>query len=165
MGRRRSGQQAHLVLGARTARRRAAVAGVLADYEEFVSARELHALAVARGVRVGLTTVYRALRELEEGGLADVVMDESGERLYRPRPADGHQHYLICRSCGTSRPVDSAALEEWVEHVAGSSEFAALEHQVQLTGICAPCQPEAAPAESGAGSPALGGGQPSAAHG
>ncbi|RMI46699.1 Fur family transcriptional regulator [Streptomyces triticirhizae] len=140
MGRRRSGQHAHVTLGARTARRRVAVESVLADHEEFVSARQLHSLATLQGVRVGLTTVYRALREMEERGRADVVLDESGERLYRMRAADGHQHYLICRSCGTSRAIDSSALEDWVERVGKDSDFAALEHLVQLSGVCAPCQ-------------------------
>ncbi|KAB2349700.1 transcriptional repressor [Actinomadura rudentiformis] len=64
-----------------------------------------------------------------------------GERLYRPRPADGHRHYLICRSCSRSRPVDSEAVEAWADHVAKATGFAAVEHTVELAGICAACRP------------------------
>ncbi|MFI0446486.1 Fur family transcriptional regulator [Actinomadura sp. 6N118] len=122
-------------------RQRIAVLHVLAECQDFVSAQQLHALMGADGIRVGLTTVYRVLRELEAYGQADVVRDGTGERLYRPRPADGHRHYLICRSCSRSRPVDSEAVEAWAGQVAEATGFAAVEHTVELTGICAGCRP------------------------
>ncbi|GHG98979.1 Fur family transcriptional regulator [Streptomyces lanatus] len=125
----------------RTTRQRLAVMRALADCEDFVSAQALHNLLVENGIRVGLTTVYRALRDLEASGGADVVRDDAGERLYRTRPADGHRHYLLCRACGRSRPVDSAIVEEWAGRIAASTGYAAMEHTVELTGICTTCQP------------------------
>ncbi|WP_328875526.1 transcriptional repressor [Streptomyces sp. NBC_00287] len=125
----------------RTTRQRAAVLEGLTGCQNFVSAQELHALLSARGHRIGLTTVYRALRELAATGGVDVIRDDSGERLYRRRPADGHRHYLICRGCGHSRPVDSAVVEEWADRITADTGFAAVEHTVELSGICADCQP------------------------
>nr|WP_206440794.1 Fur family transcriptional regulator [Streptomyces scabichelini] len=107
--------------------------------QDFVSAQDLHAQLTADGSRIGLTTVYRALRELEASGGVDVVQVAAGERLYRRRPADGHRHYLICRSCGRSRPVDSEVVEEWAGQIAADSGFTAVEHTVELTGVCADC--------------------------
>ncbi|MBC2904280.1 Fur family transcriptional regulator [Streptomyces cupreus] len=141
-------------MASRTTRQRAAVLEGLAGCQDFVSAQELHARLTAGGHRIGLTTVYRTLRGLVAVGRVDVVRDESGERLYRPRPDDGHQHYLICRACGHSRPVDSAVVEEWADRVSADTGFAAVEHTVELSGICAGCQP--CPAER----PAEGGGSP-----
>jgi Fur family ferric uptake transcriptional regulator len=112
---------------------------LLAGRQDFVSARELHALLVAENLPVGLTTVYRALREMEADGGVDVVRDESGERLYRRRSADGHRHYLICRCCGRSRPVESEVVEEWADRIAADTGFAAVQHTVELTGLCADC--------------------------
>nr|WP_223190287.1 Fur family transcriptional regulator [Streptomyces sp. TRM68416] len=109
--------------------------------QEFVSAQELHTLLTADGTPIGLTTVYRALRELEASGGVDVVRDEVGERLYRRRPDDGHRHYLMCRCCGRSRPVDSEVVEQWAGRIAADTGFAAVEHTVELTGICTDCQP------------------------
>ncbi|MCK1817325.1 MULTISPECIES: Fur family transcriptional regulator [Streptomyces] len=126
--------------GPRPARRREAVSRLLAGCGEFVSARQLHALAVLQEVDVSLTTVYRALNELEEQGCADVVLDGNGERLYRPRTAGEHRHYLLCRDCGVSRVLDAAVVETWTERVGEETGFAALEHLVQLSGICGPCQ-------------------------
>jgi Fur family ferric uptake transcriptional regulator len=112
---------------------------LLAGRQDFVSARELHALLVAETLPIGLTTVYRALREMEADGGVDVVRDEAGGRLYRRRPADGHRHYLICRCCGRSRPVESEVVEEWADRIAADTGFAAVQHTVELTGLCADC--------------------------
>lgn len=120
-------------------RQRAAVLHVLADCQDFVSAQQLYALLFAAGVRVGLSTVYRVLRELEAGGHADLMRDEKGERLYRLRLAEGHRHYLMCRSCGRSQPVDSEPVERWADRIAADAGFAAVEHTVELTGVCARC--------------------------
>ncbi|MEU0968194.1 transcriptional repressor [Streptomyces sp. NPDC005917] len=125
----------------RTTRQRIAVMGALHDCSGFSSARELHAALEADGVRVGLTTVYRTLRTLERTGHVDVVRERTGERLYRPRPTDGHRHYLVCRRCGVSRPVDADAVERWADGVAAATGFAEVEHTVELTGICDRCRP------------------------
>lgn len=128
----------------RTTRQRAAVLEGLAGCQDFVSAQELHARLTANGIAIGLTTVYRSLRHLVATGGVDVVRDDSGERLYRQRPDKGHQHYLICRACGHSRPVDSAVVEEWADRVTADTGFAAVEHTVELSGICADCRPSPA---------------------
>ncbi|MEV0175895.1 Fur family transcriptional regulator [Streptomyces sp. NPDC050803] len=127
----------------RTGRQRDAVTRALANCQDFVSAQELYALLLAGDHAVGLTTVYRALRELEAEGGVDVVREEAGGRLYRLCPADGHRHYLMCRDCGRSRPVDSEVVEEWAGRIAAETGFAAVEHTVELTGVCADCLPRA----------------------
>ncbi|MGX1855508.1 Fur family transcriptional regulator [Streptomyces sp. NPDC055299] len=129
-------------MSGRTTWQRAAVLRVLSTCQDFVSAQELHALMTDAGIRIGLSTVYRALREWEAAGGVDVVRDDAGERLYRERPADGHRHYLICRCCGRSRPLDSEAVEQWAGRIGADTGFAAVEHTVELTGICAGCQPD-----------------------
>lgn len=128
-------------MGGRTTRQRMAVLRALASCQDFVSAQELHTLLVVGDHAIGLTTVYRALRELEADGGVDVVREETGGRLYRLRPADGHRHYLVCRDCGRSRPVDSEVVEEWAGRIAADTGFAAVEHTVELTGVCADCLP------------------------
>ncbi|WP_340375250.1 transcriptional repressor [Streptomyces sp. SS7] len=132
----------------RTTRQRLAVLGALRGCPDFASARELHATLQADGVTIGLTTVYRTLRALERTGRVDVVRERTGERLYRPRPTDGHRHYLVCRRCGVSLPVDADAVERWADDVAAATGFAEVEHTVELTGTCDRCraaEPDPAP--------------------
>lgn len=125
----------------RTTPQRAAVLNALRDCDDFVSAQSLHAVLSAEGVTVGLTTVYRTLRLLEAAGHVDVVRDSDGERFYRPRPDDGHRHYLVCRMCGLSLAVDSEEVEEWVTRIAREIGFHSVDHTVELTGVCDGCRP------------------------
>ncbi|MFF7448133.1 MULTISPECIES: transcriptional repressor [unclassified Streptomyces] len=129
--------------GLRNTRQRRAVLEVLGRCPEFVSAQELHTRLTEAGGTVGLTTVYRTLRELDRAGLVDVVRDEGGERLYLRRPSDEHRHYLICRRCGRSRAVDAEAVERWAAALAESTGYAQLDHTLELSGICGPCRSEA----------------------
>ncbi|MFV2175648.1 Fur family transcriptional regulator [Actinomadura sp. LOL_016] len=124
----------------RRTQRRAAIVRILGDCQDFVSAQQLHALAHGQGLKVGLTTVYRALRDLNAQGRVDVVRDGGGERLYRMRSCDGHRHYLVCRTCGHSRPVKAEVVEAWADEVGETTGFDEVEHTVELTGICAGCR-------------------------
>ncbi|MFF2076160.1 Fur family transcriptional regulator [Kitasatospora sp. NPDC058162] len=118
---------------------RAQVLRALAGCEDFVSAQLLHAGLLTTGSRVGLSTVYRTLTALAAVGRADVVRDTNGEKLFRYRPGPDHRHYLICRQCGASQPVDATAVEAWADQVAEISGFADVQHTVELTGTCAAC--------------------------
>jgi Fur family ferric uptake transcriptional regulator len=125
--------------GLRSTRQRRAVLDTLGRCGEFVSAQELHALLSESGSTVGLTTVYRTLRELDRAGLVDVIRDEGGERLYLRRVTGEHQHHLICRCCGRSRPVDAEAVEEWAARLAETTGFTGLHHTLELSGVCGYC--------------------------
>ncbi|MEU6352420.1 Fur family transcriptional regulator [Streptomyces sp. NPDC047072] len=125
----------------RPTRQRVALLTALARCHDFVSAQDLHARMVESGTPIGLTTVYRALCDLEAAGEVDVAQAGADERLYRWRPDGRHRHYLICRACGLSRPVDAEVVEEWAGRIAVDSGFAGVEHVVELTGVCADCQP------------------------
>ncbi|TXC99810.1 transcriptional repressor [Streptomyces sp. ISID311] len=134
--------------GARRTRQRTAVLQALVGCRDFISAQALCALLAEAGVSVGLTTVYRTLRDLERAGRVDVVRDETGGRLYRERPEDGHRHYLICRCCGRSRAVDTDVVEEWADRLGEHTGFTDVEHTLELTGVCAGCGPLAGQGES-----------------
>jgi len=124
----------------RATRQRAEVLQALTGADDFVSAQALHAAMLSAGSAVGLTTIYRALAALVETGRADTVRDPAGERLYRHRPGAEHRHYLICRTCGKSEPIDTAAVEDWTEQLARLTGYAEVRHTLELDGICAPCR-------------------------
>ncbi|MFJ6216867.1 Fur family transcriptional regulator [Streptomyces sp. NPDC092296] len=126
------------LIGRRTAQREQ-VLRALAGYGGFVSAQALHARLLAQGLRVGLSTVYRTLAALIEAGRVDLVREGSGERLFRYRAREEHQHYLLCRDCGTSQPVDAALVEAWAERISLTTGFSRVEHTVELVGTCADC--------------------------
>ncbi|MDT0614377.1 Fur family transcriptional regulator [Streptomyces sp. DSM 40712] len=139
MGRLRETLAPQLPAPLRLTRQRKAVMTALYQRAGFPSAQELHEALEAEGITIGLTTVYRTLHALDRSGQLDVVREESGERLYRPRPADGHRHCLVCRDCGLSTEVEADAVERWAEGVAEGMGFTEVEHTVELTGVCDRC--------------------------
>jgi Fur family ferric uptake transcriptional regulator len=124
----------------RPTRQRTAVVRSLAEAGDFTSAQALHARLRSAGLRVGLNTVYRTLTALAGAGRVDVVHEPSGERLFRYRPSPGHHHYLVCRDCGLSLPLDTAPVESWAEQVAAGTGFAEVTHTLELSGVCADCR-------------------------
>jgi Fur family ferric uptake transcriptional regulator len=127
-------------VGGRVTVRRAEVQRALVHSDGFVSVQVLHAAMVAAGSRVGLTTVYRTLAALAEAGHADTVRRPHGERLHRHRPGKEHRHYLICRSCGRSEPVETALVEDWARRLTTDTGYADLHHTLELSGICLACR-------------------------
>jgi Fur family ferric uptake transcriptional regulator len=126
----------------RRTRQRASIQHALIEQEGFVSAQALHTSLRANGVHIGLTTVYRALAALADAGHADTMREDNGVRLFRHRPGSQHRHYLFCRECGSSEPLETGILEEWFERLGRRTGYAELRHTVEVDGICVTCGPD-----------------------
>lgn len=122
----------------RPTRQRAAVAEVLARSAQFRSAQELHAALEARGVKIGLATVYRALQVMTADGEVDMLRTDDGEAVYRAC-SDGHHHHLLCRRCGRTVEVEGPAVERWTSQVSADHGFTDVEHTVEIVGTCPDC--------------------------
>ena len=117
----------------------------LADAATFVSAQDLHARLRASGRRIGLTTVYRALAAMAEGGEADVLTAD-GQQVYRACGSGEHHHHLVCRTCGKTVEVSGPAVERWADAIAGQHGFVNITHTVEIFGTCGDCAGQPAPA-------------------
>ena len=115
-----------------------AVLDELSNTEEFVSAQELHQKISKSGKKLGLTTVYRALTEMVEQGLADSLSLSDGEMRYRICTPE-HHHHLICRVCGKTVEFDLPGFEELAQSVAKQNSFTELSHEIELFGVCKDC--------------------------
>jgi Fur family ferric uptake transcriptional regulator len=115
-----------------------AVIDQLSKTEEFLSAQQLHQKIQKTGKKLGLTTVYRALTELVEAGVADSLVAE-GEARYRICQPE-HHHHLTCLSCGKAVEFELSGFEEQIEKMAKKQGFSQVSHQVELTGICSRCR-------------------------
>ena len=123
----------------RGTRQAEALSAVLGGLPGFCSAQQIHAELRQRGEHIGLTTVYRHLQVLSEDGRVNTIRDASGETLYRRCESNAHHHHLICRNCGTSVEVEGRAVERWAEQVAAEAGFTAVDHTVELFGLCPAC--------------------------
>lgn len=115
-----------------------AVLEQLSNTDEFVSAQELHQKISQSGKKLGLTTVYRALTEMVEQGMADSLSISDGEMRYRICTPE-HHHHLICRVCGKTVEFDMPGFEELAIEVAKANGFTELSHEIELFGVCKDC--------------------------
>ena len=115
-----------------------AVLEQLSNTDEFVSAQELHQKISQSGKKLGLTTVYRALTEMVEQGMADTLSISDGEMRYRICTPE-HHHHLICRVCGKTVEFDMPGFEELALEVAKANGFTELSHEIELFGVCKDC--------------------------
>lgn len=98
----------------------------------------LYELGRRRYPGLGLVTVYRTLEKLEELGLVQRVHQPGRCQGYM-RAAQGHQHLLICTSCGQAVYVEGDNLDEMIASVAHRTQFNVEGHWLQLFGRCANC--------------------------
>lgn len=102
-----------------------------------LSGQDLHARLRGGDGAMGLATVYRHLRQLQQRGVVRCRHLPSGEALYAP--SDRDEHHLTCVDCGSTRvlphcPVHSVALHD--EDLAG---FTPLFHTLEFFGLCSRC--------------------------
>jgi Fur family transcriptional regulator, ferric uptake regulator len=124
--------------GTRPTRQRRAVVSALQDFEDFRSAQDIHDLLRRNGDNVGLSTVYRTLQALADGGEVDVLRSEDGEAVYR-RCSTSHHHHLVCRCCGRTVEIEGPAVERWADRVAGEHGFTDVSHTLEVFGTCPDC--------------------------
>lgn len=116
---------------------------VLRQAEGELSGQELHARLRAGEGAMGLATVYRHLRQLQQRGLVRCRHLPSGEALFAPTERD--EHHLTCVDCGRTLrlphcPVHGLELQS--DHLEG---FRPLFHTLEFFGLCASCQGRQAP--------------------
>jgi Fur family ferric uptake transcriptional regulator len=122
----------------RRTRQRAAVEEIVSELTEFRTAQQIHDELRHRGDRIGLTTVYRTLQFMADGGELDAIRTDEGEVAYR-RCSGGHHHHLVCRSCGRTVEVTGPAVEKWAAAVAERHGFRDVRHDLEIVGICGNC--------------------------
>ena len=125
---------------ARSTRQRAAVGAAFEELKGFHSAQDVHARMRASGDTIGLSTVYRAVQALADGGELDAIHTENGETLYRRCSTEQHHHHLVCRLCGRTVEVDGPDVERWAEQTAAAHGFADPSHTLEIAGTCADCR-------------------------
>ncbi|MEC5180712.1 Fur family ferric uptake transcriptional regulator [Arthrobacter sp. CG_A4] len=123
----------------RVTKQRLAVSAVLDELPDFVSTQELHRILQDRGTSVSLATSYRILQSLADDGLVDALRNADGEAVYRRCAATGHHHHLLCRNCGKAVEVEAPAVEAWAARTAKEHGYTAVEHTVEIYGLCPEC--------------------------
>ncbi|MEY2816203.1 MAG: hypothetical protein RJA78_779 [Actinomycetota bacterium] len=115
-----------------------AVLQALATSKGFVSAQQLHKQITDGGTVIGLATVYRTLNALVKDGLADSLVNTTGESLFRDCSKD-HHHHLICNICGIAVEIEADEAEAWASKIASEHGFTDVSHTIEIFGVCGKC--------------------------
>jgi Fur family transcriptional regulator, ferric uptake regulator len=127
--------------GSRQGSAREAVLELLAETECCLTALEVFDELRARGRRVGLASVYRALDLLTDKGLVQrIELGGRTARFERLLPSGDHHHHLVCDDCGKIEAFEDPELERALHRAEGRSGFSVAAHDVLLHGACADCR-------------------------
>lgn len=120
---------------------RSAVVECLADLGCSVTAKEIRDRLRARGVDVGVASIYRTLDLLHGLRLARRVDAAEGVARYEPiEPTGEHHHHLVCESCGEVTAFEDRELERAIERLSHRVDYLVDAHDVTLRGECPTCR-------------------------
>ena len=125
--------------GLKTTRQRDRIVHAFFAAGRHVSAEELYQRLRTEDASIGLVTVYRTLKLLQEAGLAKGRQFGDAYMRFDPSPADRPHDHLICTRCGKIQEFADAALLALREKVARSRGFTVTEHRLELYGFCREC--------------------------
>jgi Fur family transcriptional regulator, ferric uptake regulator len=125
--------------GVRPTPHRLLVLETLAAEPHDATAQEIHARLRESENRVGLATVYRALRVLKGRGVVDELSHRTGESCYR-LCTPGHHHHLVCERCHRVEELEGCEVDTWVARASRAKGFQAASHTVEVVGVCADCR-------------------------
>ncbi len=91
---------------------------------------------------IGLATVYRALRVLEDMGLLHSLYLNDGKIRYEANDdtEDHRHHHLVCLDCGRVEEFALDLLGPLEKMVQEKSGFTVQDHSVKFYGICTTCR-------------------------
>jgi Fur family ferric uptake transcriptional regulator len=126
--------------GLKTTQQREAIVDAFLSTSGHVALEDLLELARHTHPGVGLATVYRTVKLLEEAGLAATRHFESGHTLYEVAQGRAHHDHLICQQCGYIVEFESDEIERLQETTARRMGFNVLRHRHELFGLCEKAQ-------------------------
>ena len=119
-------------------KRQQALLSALADCGDELTGQQLHRSLASGPSAMGLATVYRNLRQLQQKGLIRCRHLPTGEAMYAPISRD--RHHLTCVDCGRTQTLDRCPIHGLSISTEEQSGFKMLFHTLEFFGICSECQ-------------------------
>ncbi|WP_216910025.1 transcriptional repressor [Synechococcus sp. CCY 0621] len=118
--------------------RQASLLAELRQADGELSGQDLHARLRSSPAAMGLATVYRHLRQLQQRGLVRCRHLPSGEALYAPTERD--EHHLTCVDCGSTRVLSHCPVHGLHLPEAEMGDFLPMYHTLEFFGLCERCR-------------------------
>lgn len=127
----------HTQLGQRQTRQRDAILRVIRDAAGPLSVPEIHERAGLELPKIGIATIYRTLKLLQEGHLIHPVILPSGESRFEAAGTGHHEHFQ-CRNCQQVFDIHFCPLTLPVGNQLPGG-FVVEDHELTLYGLCPDC--------------------------
>ena len=119
----------------RTTKQKEAIKAVIASLQGPLLPEEIHRLALERVPSLGIATVYRSLKSLQEEGLACSV-EIPGQAPRYESTNRGHHHHFHCRKCHVVFDLEKCV--EGLKNLVPRG-FKVTDHEITLYGLCKSC--------------------------
>jgi Fur family ferric uptake transcriptional regulator len=99
---------------------------------------ELREALSDRGMTADFSSVFRALRRLEDEGA--VIRIDLGDGKARYEPTGAHHEHVRCERCGAVAAVPGCLVESSAPAVERRTGFTITGHRLLFAGICPECR-------------------------
>jgi Fur family ferric uptake transcriptional regulator len=123
----------------RQTRQRDALRHIVAEAPGPLSVAELLSAAQQRLESIGIATVYRTVRMMEEAGEIRPVVLPGGETRWESSDR-GHHHHFQCRVCSKVTDFHGCPLHVHTDSLPPG--YLVETHEITLLGICPACSPQ-----------------------
>lgn len=118
---------------------RKAIISVFEKQKRPLNANELHVEAMKQVKRIGIATIYRAIKSLKDEKVI-VAANIPGEAPYYELSNLKHHHHFKCNSCGVVLDVEECLIDESkLKKSASKNGLKIKEHSITLFGECDAC--------------------------
>ena len=119
---------------------REAIARVVLEADDHLSAEEVGRAVARRGPAVGTATVYRTLDHLVRSGTVAERDFGEGFKRYEPSRDIPHHEHLLCTNCGKVAEFRDERLERMTTLIADAHGYLRQRHRLVIHGLCADCR-------------------------
>ncbi len=110
------------------------------ETRDHLSTEQLLQLVRQRDARIGLTTVYRTLKLLQDCGLASEVAFHDGVVRYEHQHKRRSHHHMVCTRCGASAEFFSPEVDKVEKEIGRRFHYETARHTFQIYGLCESCR-------------------------
>jgi len=122
--------------GLKTTQQREAIVDAFLRTSGHVGLEDLLSNVRKKSPSVGLATVYRTVKLLEEAGIAAARHFGAGQTLYEVSEGRAHHDHLICEACGFITEFENDQIEDLQDAAAKRFGFNVIRHRHELFGLC-----------------------------
>jgi Fur family transcriptional regulator, ferric uptake regulator len=126
-------------LGQRRTRQREIIARVIREATGPLTVPQIHERAQGEMPSLGIATVYRTIKLLQEAAQIETVILPTGETRYEAADL-GHHHHFHCRACDEVYDLSACPVEVPADRQV-SRGFTVERHELTLYGLCPDCGP------------------------